>query len=50
MRVGLIQSAEDLSGTKSLSKRDPLQPDCMVLLLLDCMSWDIVLFLCSDLD
>ena len=33
MRVGLIQSAEDLSGTRRLSKRDPLQPDCM--------SWDI---------
>ena len=42
MRVVLIQSAEDLSGTKRLSKRDPLQPDCM--------SWDIGLFLCSDLD
>ena len=42
MRVGLIQSAEDLNGTKQLSKRDPLQPDCM--------GWDTGLFLCSDLD
>lgn len=41
-QVGLIQSTEDTSRTKGLNERKLLLPECL--------SWDIRLFLPSDLN